>query len=1379
AAAQMAPVISGTVSNDVNGDGDVTNDPGAPGVIVEIWQKTGENSWNKRGEVITNTAGNYSALLNSAVGEYAVRIKRPVINGINALQTYASAAAFPDGAGKSNTLTAYCTANGSDYVANPAGGVCRGARDDGIDALEAAPDGTGNPFAATGGAQIVSHVNMTTDMAVVDADFGITAAASWGDSKLAQTTTAQGGPNASPTRGTDDYLYLGSSAGIYPDGVNDPEANAHPTDDGLEMAPIVAGETDANRAWTSAQSRLMVAGKQYRFRAKASGDSAAVAASYIKAWISSVNSSGVAATTHDTPLLGSGSGGCVATPDQNGYVYCNYTAGTALPSAGVVPVWARARVSSDSGVTQTSRGSANPGTQAWVQYGEVEDYQLGVAGAVVRVQARTLGNVPAHVKLGLDNISGVAPSRTTDSISTNDASSFVGSNSDHAVSSRTQPVTIRTTSVGAANSTILDGWALSNRTENNQAKDSYCFDTAGVAVPSQVDVDAGTLTIPASSSNQLPTEITCRLTYVPEVDLDNSTVTAAPSDNEANPIVRPDASTVTLDVKGQVRDADGNLVAKAVEGGIVTLALANRAGSGGTPTGAYFQYSTDGGATWENDDQTLDCELDATGDCAWDVRGVAAVAGSYYLTAAIGGGYIKNLAKDEPSDTSPVIIAYRDPRASDGWMTITTTSDQKANHDDPAATAATWGKHTITATLIDSAGKYQDGVAELRAISPLNGGSEGVYYGQVDGANQGIFQCVDSLVDGKCVDGEYFIEVYASIAGAKQIVVKYTPSDGSAPFNLRDANSAVNPADQNRYVTANFVKPPASASDSMIIFTGPGESNPEDTGDPGDDPDGVGVAQLHGHSYSLLIRVWDASQKNPQEGAKVEFRVDPACVGSFANGLKTEAKETSADGRAATTLKSDVVGKCDVHGWVQIDGAWVEVAGGDGVHGWKKTAEWIDRKVDPDKSYYEVQDAEVVANDIETGIVTVTLRGDDDGAVIDAASTLSGSAAAAANLTVDSPFVHKGNGVYEATFHGTLSGDHLISVTTSGTPLAGETGKNTLAHMVHDVVDPPKTVASLFVSTDTALANGEAYVEAWMTVQDKFGNVIAGDTGCSFELPADPGTDTVWFGLKNDRHNPIAKEYVAASGADGRCLVQIRSYYEGSYPVKGMYGSAASPGPDSARPKANFDNVVPCAQCSSWTVAETSGNVGTPPLADGVDSHTVTVTLVSDTDEPAPLQPVKIHWQLKPSGVEQSAEVKTTTAGIATYQIKATVKGHYRVWVTTGDERIPTVKQGSVYERTIEFKQGDVAGHEFTHSTTAKLPLDNVANSHFAQVRLWDSTLNAVEDETVWFTVTSDEGGAHFINGDTGVDLGTQIELKTSAIGAARVLIASPKYEEA
>ncbi|MDR0626403.1 MAG: hypothetical protein LBG11_03945, partial [Bifidobacteriaceae bacterium] len=348
AAAQMAPVISGKVYNDTNGDGDVTGEPGAGNVTVEIWQGnagSGSTSWTKRGEVITNSAGNYSALLNSATTEFLVRVKRPMVNGVNAVQTYASAGDFYESgtSGTANTLRPYCATNSADYQLSSGSGACSGARRDGVDALTAT---AGNPLALSGGALVVSRVDMNTDMAVVQTDFGVTAAASWGDAPVGPTTRAQQGPYASPYRAGEPYLFLGDTAGVYADGVTDATANAHPTDDGLYMAPLVKGVDDADRDWAPAQSQIMVQGKEYRFRAKADGDSAAVAAATVRAWITASSTS---FTGSSTALLGGGD--CTPTPDDGGYVYCTYTAAATLPAGGIAQMYARARVSNDVNVT--------------------------------------------------------------------------------------------------------------------------------------------------------------------------------------------------------------------------------------------------------------------------------------------------------------------------------------------------------------------------------------------------------------------------------------------------------------------------------------------------------------------------------------------------------------------------------------------------------------------------------------------------------------------------------------------------------------------------------------------------------------------------------------------------------------------------------------------------------------------------------------------------------------------------------------------------------------------------------------------------------------------------------------------------------------------
>jgi hypothetical protein len=811
AASQAPPVIAGTVYNDVNGDGDISGDPVLADRYLELYQgnaASGSTTWTKRGEVKTDDQGRYNALLNSTNSEYIVRLKQPTINGLNAAQTYASAGQFYGegvSSGEFNTLTAYCSQGaGSNYAPMTASGVCRGARADGVDALNVAQGQTGNPFAASGGAAILSKAQITTDQAVVQADFGITVAASWGDAPDSyKTTNAAGGPYANPLGGAGNYLRLGDAAGVYADGQPSAQANAHPTDDGLEIAPLVAGQSDQDRTWAPAQSQIMVAGQSYRFRARAGGDSAAVAASTLKAWISSVNSSGAVSSTFDTGLLGQG-GSCSATPDASGYVYCSYTAGTGLPASKLAPVYVRARVSDDSTITATSRPGSNPNT-AWVSLGEVEDYQLGVGDAVVRLQARTLGGVAANVNLSLGNVSSAPPSTTTDLIATNAAGTFAASTAGHAVSNRAAAVTISTTGVGAAGASGMNGWKLGTRSgASSEPIDTYCLESATSApVTVQVNAASGAVTIPA---NQTARDITCYLTYIPQADFTTSTITAVPSDNFADADRLPvgtGASLVTLDVKGRVRDASGNWVDAPVAGDEVRLTLAPTPGSGSVASGGVIQYSTDSGATWTPAGQEYVCALGADGDCEYPVRVVATRTGGYNLAAQLDSSYIKKLG-GSATDTDPVQIWFKSGSVAGGAGTIniTDTSDKKANH----GVAATPDSYQLDIQLEDQWGNPTTGVPASEftltcANSPATPNTDcpaavGVVFGPVveDGANP----------------GHYFAQVYSTKIGVKHIGVR---------VNGITAALAKVGAPTQRYAPATFIPGPVSQDNSSFTVT--------------------------------------------------------------------------------------------------------------------------------------------------------------------------------------------------------------------------------------------------------------------------------------------------------------------------------------------------------------------------------------------------------------------------------------------------------------------------------------------------------------------------------------------------------------------------------
>ncbi|MDR2453571.1 MAG: hypothetical protein LBD51_03240, partial [Bifidobacteriaceae bacterium] len=1105
ASAQAAPVISGTVYNDVNGDGVISgaSEVGVSNVTVEIFQgnaASGSTTWTKRGEVVTNAAGNYSALLNSASTEFTVRVKRPQINGVNASQTYASAGVFygSGSSGPSNTLTAYCTqGSGRDYQAQTTSGACSGARYDGIDALNTALGSSGNPYSANGGGAIVSKVAMTTDQAVVEADFGITMSASWGDSPLASTTNAQLGPYANPKSGGQDYLYLGGSAGIYADGVNHASANAHPTDDGVEFAPVPTSGIVPADSWGPAQSQLMVAGKNYRFRIKANGDSNAVAASTIKAWITSVNSSGVAASSFDTALS-------CATKDEYGYLYCDYTAGSGLPSSNMVPVYLRARVSSDPAVSAVSRGPSDPNSMPWVPSGEVEDYQLGVAGSVLRLYARTTGGVAANVRLALGNVSNVAPSQATTSILTNAQGSFSSSTVGHAITSRTQNLVITTSGVGGASASALEGWELGIR-EIDGVKDTYCYNTeTGAPLATTVIPGSSQLGVPASGSSPLPQQVSCYLTYIPQGSVDLSTVTAEPSANQDEPVVVPGSSTVELAVQGQVRDANGDLKTAPVEGGWVTLKLSPQSGS--PAGGAKLQYSSDSGVTWVDAGDTYEARIGADGDSLYQVRVLGASAGGYNLAAQIGSDYLKNKETGNATSIDPVQIWFDDASAEvdNSFARITATANQIANRLAPDTSASDWGKQTITVTLQNSAGQpYKNGESELRATSPAQAGG-GLYYAAIDGQNRGLFTCAEGLQSGRCESGTYTLVVYAAKSGSHNITVTYTPKGGTDTANAwvvleGNPNNTPNPSGAS-HVTAVFTDPPASGADSVLIFNHTGESVPEDTLDASDQPDGVGQEKLTGYGFHPTVKVWDAGRNNALAGKSVQFRIGADCAASLTGGVTVKQETTDEDGVASTILTSNKAGSCKVEAYVYVDAAtgWVKVNDGEDLNGEGKVARWKDAPVSPAKSDFTVSTAWVVANGSDTGTVTVTLIGQNDIPVTKAADAIHASAALpGANLTI-SGFEHTVDGVYTATFKGTTAGEHPVSVTIDASVTADglvghvlvKAGGNNLARLESG---PAVDSKSVFIFKTVTASDPET-----LPADDPAGVVVARKTGGVF-----------------------------------------------------------------------------------------------------------------------------------------------------------------------------------------------------------------------------------------------------------------------------------------
>ncbi|MDR1186879.1 MAG: Ig-like domain-containing protein [Bifidobacteriaceae bacterium] len=695
ASAQSVARVQGTVFDDANANSRrEPGERGAAGQVIEIWQQvavpgsSGQRRWKAVGSVATSADGSYSALLPTSNGDVLVRLRQPRLGGVNAAQTYASAGAFSSQNGPSDSVMPLCYRQTKDYQAMTKSGACYGARADGID-----PSGVTDPMADQGGAGIVSHVRMRSGLAVPVVDFGITSAGSWGDAPDAyRTTNARLGPYANPRIGADSYLYLGARAGLYVNGQPSPDAGAHATDDSLEIAPIRAGQTDASRAWAPAQGQLMVAGQSYRFRAKASGLAAAVKSAHVKAWITGLTTSGVAAPTMNRPLLGDDTS-CSSSPDANGYVYCTHRVEPTAPADGVTPVFARVRVDAHNSFSATSRGPANASKEAWMPKGEIEDYRLGVAAAILRIEARSPG-LATNAKLSLSNVAAGGLSSATDTVATDASPTFTRSRTAHALVSRGAATVISTRGVGAANTTALNGWRLgtspgaspgaSPGTSPGEPADSDCVDTAtGADLDATVDAAKGVMTVPVPAAGQLPADITCRLTYIPTADPAGSTVVADPMGNSAQSdrlVVSSGTSAVAVKVVGSVPDQSGTSHALPASGQSVSLSLTPMKGTGADLDGAFFEYSTDQGATWTASGKTYACTTDAAGGCASMVRVAATRRGGYSLAASANGRYLTNPATGQPTSASPVQIWFKEGPAASGSIELTDSADKAADY---------------------------------------------------------------------------------------------------------------------------------------------------------------------------------------------------------------------------------------------------------------------------------------------------------------------------------------------------------------------------------------------------------------------------------------------------------------------------------------------------------------------------------------------------------------------------------------------------------------------------------------------------------------------------------------------------------------------------
>ena len=359
ASGQTAIVVQGTVYMDAGADGSVAGDPGLPGQQVALYQQVGD-TYVYQGMRYTNEQGNYSFLV-AGNGNYVVRLAQPAINGVNALQTYAT------GGGALNPVIAQCVGGN---VTSPDGAPCVGAvampaADPALPAADNAPgsDTSTQPDAMT----MYSVIKVTSAAEVVNADFGVTATGSFGDTAAGPGTMESGAPVH--INGFAPQIWLGKDLGAYAGPATDNKAH-NATDDGVYI--------DSYAGKLSLANTVLAGTKAYRLTADVSGPSASKGS--VVAWTTEPGANTWVPAPAWTPTI-------VAGKAVGDYQFLS----SGSLGAGGKTIQMRVNASTVAQDSPTNTGGGYQSAKGWTTPGEIEDYSFTVADAVYRPAAKTSG----------------------------------------------------------------------------------------------------------------------------------------------------------------------------------------------------------------------------------------------------------------------------------------------------------------------------------------------------------------------------------------------------------------------------------------------------------------------------------------------------------------------------------------------------------------------------------------------------------------------------------------------------------------------------------------------------------------------------------------------------------------------------------------------------------------------------------------------------------------------------------------------------------------------------------------------------------------------------------------------------------------------------
>jgi len=657
ASGQTAYVLQGSVYNDANADGVIDTDEASAanalsGVQVALYQQVA-GQYVLQGQRYTNGAGGYSFLLGGQ-GDYLVRVVRPQIGGVDAVQTWAS------GGGAVNTATAVCSnGNVTATVAIGAdGGKCAGA----VNMPIADPPLPANPVYGTESSTqpdampIQTMVHVSSD-AVVTADFGVTAAGSFGDSSTPPTTVATGAPmhiNSSVPQ-----VWLGAALGTYAGPATDNAAH-NATDDGL----YVGGSSLLGNV-AIGPSLVLAGGRAYTLKADVSGPQAANGS--VNGWITPVGTTAWNTTAVWTPALAAGTASGSFTPATS-------------TSTGTEQL--RAQVSLGTAPVQPNN-SANEyqdaaGTKAWATPGEIEDYSFRVAPAVYRPAVMVNGATvpgPVTVTPGPDNVTSATAQSFSNITATPQVGGGIGVNGG-----TNQSLTVDVPSGHSVSAQIVDtetGAVVYTQTVTNPSGPTATISWGPMAVNDDVTV--------LMMFQQPPSETHSSLSCTP-----------------AGPLKADGTASYTCTVT--VADANGAKLANQ------TVGFWSQDASS-----PLLMQPADGSAAAA---PTATCTTDNSGACAVDVSVTSLKSGTWHVNASVdttmAGGPVTGANWKQVTD-SPWAVTFTAGDVNPSQSTITIDS---ADYLDVTATPPA-NQHTVTVRLFDTnMNPVTPSAADVAAVCP-------------------------------------------------------------------------------------------------------------------------------------------------------------------------------------------------------------------------------------------------------------------------------------------------------------------------------------------------------------------------------------------------------------------------------------------------------------------------------------------------------------------------------------------------------------------------------------------------------------------------------------------------------------------------------------